>query len=1010
MNARIIIMLFFPFFAIAQAPQKINFQSILRNSSGEIVANKAVNLRISLLAVSANGSNVFSETHAKTTDASGLISIQIGMGTLISGVFNNINWGNQAHFIKLEADFNGGSNYVVLGTQELMSVPYALYAGKTDTSVLNLTGRLATKLNVADTAFLSDRIDAKLNKTDTSLLNLVNRFSSKVNIADTSDMLNPYLRKADVIVSVETDPVFNSSLAKGITGIDTAYWNRKLNTADTASMLTNYRTGLNNKLDILDTTILSNRINTKLNISDFPLGTTLGNMQYWNGNNWVNLAPGLPGQVISMSSTGIPSWSGAAYPTLTTSPVSSITSTSVIVGGDISSDGGASVSARGLVYRTTSNPTLSNTVLTIGSGTGSFSGSITGLTPNTAYYVRAYATNSAGTGYGNEISFQTLPVAVPTLVTTDASGNTQTTVTSGGTISNDGGATVTERGIVYGTSANPTTSDTKVSSGSGTGSFSVNVTALTPNTTYYIRSYAINSAGTGYGNNITFQTTVPSVPSLTTRELLNITNTTATGGGSITNDGGSSITSKGICWSTSPNPTTADSKSTDGTGTATFTSFITGLSANVTYYVRAYAINSTGTGYGNQQTFTASSTSNTLPVVASISVTGLTTVQATFNAEVNSQGGGTVTERGAVWNISMIGNPTVNSNRVPSGAGTGVYSATLTGLSGGSNYFVRAYAINNFGISYGVEIPFTTLFGLATLTTNNVIAQSITASSGGNITDNGGSTVTASGVVWGTSPNPTISNSKTTDGSGTGSFVSNLTALSPSTTYYVRAYATNSTGTAYGNEQTFTTTATSPTVTDIDGNTYNTVQIGNQVWMSENLKTSRYRNGGSIPYVVGNADWQALTTGAWSNYAHDAANDPVYGKLYNWYTTLGDTLCPTGWGVPTDDEWTTLTTYLGGESVAGGKMKSIGTAYWNSPNTGATNESGFSALPGGYRDSDGSFYNIRGFAVFRSATEYCNLCFAWVRGLYNNDGYVGRIFTIDIGNKSVGASVRCLRD
>jgi hypothetical protein len=542
MNARIIIMLFFPFFAFAQAPQKINFQSILRNSSGEIVANKAVNLRISLLAVSANGSNVFTETHAKTTDASGLISIQIGMGTLVSGVFNSINWGNQAHFIKLEADFNGGSNYVVLGTQELMSVPYALYAGKTDTSVLNLTSRFSTKLNV----------------------------------------------------------------------------------------------------------------------TDFPLGTTTGNIQYWNGTTWVNLAPGLPGQVISMSSTGIPFWSGAAYSTLTTSSISSVTSTSVNSGGNITSDGGAAVSARGLVYATTSNPTLSNTILIIGSGTGSFSGTLTGLTPNTTYYIRAYATNSAGTGYGNEISFQTLPVAVPTLVTTDASGITQTTVTSGGTISNDGGANVTERGIVYGTSTNPTTSNTKVTSGSGTGSFSVNVTALTPNTTYYIRSYAINSAGTGYGNNITFQTTVPAVPSLTTRELLNITNTTATGGGSITNDGGSSITAKGICWGTSPNPTISDSKTTDGTGTTTFTSFITGLSASVTYYVRAYATNSTGTGYGNQQTFTTSSTSNTLPVVTSTSVTGLTTIQATFNAEVNSQGGGTVTERGAVWNTS--GNPTVNSD------------------------------------------------------------------------------------------------------------------------------------------------------------------------------------------------------------------------------------------------------------------------------------------------------------------------------------------------------------
>jgi uncharacterized protein (TIGR02145 family) len=753
-------------------------------------------------------------------------------------------------------------------------------------------------------------------------------------------------------------------------------------------MLSNYKNGLN----------------LKLNITDFPQGTILGNTMYWDGTNWVNLAPGLPGQVISMSSTGIPSWYGAAYPTLTTSSVSSITSTSVNIGGNISADGGASVSARGLVYGTVSNPTLSNTVLTIGSGTGGFSGTISGLMPNTTYYIRAYATNSSGTGYGNAVTFQTLPIAVPTLITTDASGITQTTVTTGGTISNDGGATITERGIVYGTSTNPTTSNTKVSSGSGTGSFSVNVTSLTPNTTYFIRSYAINSAGTGYGNNITFQTTVPSVPSLTTRELLNITNSTATGGGSITNDGGSSITAKGICWSTSPNPTISDSKTTDGTGTTTFTSFITGLSASVTYYVRSYATNSTGTGYGNQQTFTTSSTSNTLPIVTSTSVTRLTTVEATFNAEVNSQGGGTVTERGAVWNTG--GNPTVNSNRVPSGSGTGVYTATITGLSLNSNYYVRAYAINNFGISYGVEIPYTNLPALATLTTNNVIAQSFTASSGGNITDDGGSTVTARGVVWSTSQNPSISDSKTTDGSGTGSYVSNFTALSPGTTYYVRAYATNITGTAYGNQQTFSAIALPPPVTDIDGNTYNTVQIGTQVWMSENLKTSRYRNGGSIPYVVGNTDWQALTTGAWSNYNHDAVNDPIYGKLYNWYTTLGDTLCPAGWGVPTDAEWTTLTTYLGGESVAGGKMKSVGTAYWNSPNTGATNESGFSALPGSYRNYDGSFDGIRLDAFFWSATEY-DYNNAWNRSLFFGFGVV---YSSINNTKSVGASVRCLRD
>jgi uncharacterized protein (TIGR02145 family) len=200
-------------------------------------------------------------------------------------------------------------------------------------------------------------------------------------------------------------------------------------------------------------------------------------------------------------------------------------------------------------------------------------------------------------------------------------------------------------------------------------------------------------------------------------------------------------------------------------------------------------------------------------------------------------------------------------------------------------------------------------------------------------------------------------------------------------------------------------------VTDIDGNIYDTVHIGNQVWMSENLKTSRYRNGGLIPNVTDGTVWSNSTTGAWSYNNNDVSNNAIYGKLYNWYTTLGDTLCPTGWGVPTDAEWTILTTYLGGESVAGGKMKSVGTAYWNTPNTGATNESGFSALPGGYRNNfggsfSGSFSNIRIDAFFWSATENVS-SHAWLRNLFNDYGDVDRNHDF---NKSVGASVRCLRD
>jgi uncharacterized protein (TIGR02145 family) len=237
-----------------------------------------------------------------------------------------------------------------------------------------------------------------------------------------------------------------------------------------------------------------------------------------------------------------------------------------------------------------------------------------------------------------------------------------------------------------------------------------------------------------------------------------------------------------------------------------------------------------------------------------------------------------------------------------------------------------------------------------------------------------------------------------------------VTGLTNGTSYTFTVVATNSVGSSVAST---VSSAVIPfflcgtnTVSDIDGNAYNTVLIGTQCWTKENLKTSRYRNGGLIPNVTDGTAWSNLTTGAWSYYNNDVSNNAIYGKLYNWYTTRGDTLCPTGWGVPTDAEWTTLTTYLGGESVAGGKMKTIGTAYWESPNTGAINLSGFSALPGGYRNNfGGSFRDIRRDASFWSATEFDNFN-AWIRSLINDDGNVYRYDDI----KSLGASVRCLRD
>ena len=569
MYARIIIIFFFPIFAIAQAPQKINFQSILRNSSGEVIGNSSVSLKISILSGSINSSSVYSETHAKTTDASGLISLQIGNGTVISGIFANIDWGGASHFIKLEADFSGGSNYVVLGTQELMSVPYALYATKTDTSVLNLTSRLATKLSGTDTVSLSNRINAK---------------------------------------APLANPVFTG----------------------TVSGVTKTMVGLGN----VD------------NSSDLN------------------------------------------------KPVSTATQTALDLKENASNKSDASLGTSTILYPTQNA-------------------------------VKTYVDLQVATGAPD--------------ATSSVKGKIQLAGELGGTASS------------------------------------------------------------------------PTVPGLALKAPIN-------------------------------NPA--------------FTGTVTGVTK-------------------------------------------------------------TMVDLGNVNNTSDLDKP--------------VSTATQTALD---------LKLNRSDFPSGTN-------------TGNILYWNGTGWVNLAPGQNGQALILVNGI--------------------------------PS----------------------WSTLSTTVTVTDIDGNTYNTVQIGNQVWMSENLKTTRYRNGGQIPNVTtDNTAWVNLTTGAWSYYNNDVSNNAIYGKLYNWYTTLGDTLCPTGWGVPTDAEWTTLTTYLGGESVAGGKMKTIGNAYWEGSNTGAINSSGFSVLPGGGRFNGGSFGNISYYAFFWSATEYDGSV-AWFRVLNASDGLAYRSTN---GIKSFGVSVRCLRD
>ena len=275
----------------------------------------------------------------------------------------------------------------------------------------------------------------------------------------------------------------------------------------------------------------------------------------------------------------------------------------------------------------------------------------------------------------------------------------------------------------------------------------------------------------------------------------------------------------------------------------------------------------------------------------------------------------------------------------------------------------------------------------------------------GAVIDDGGADVTERGICWGLSQNPTTSNNKNTCGSGTGSFSCTINGLLVNTQYYLRSYAINSAGIGYGPQITFRTW-NAEVVTDIDGNTYHTVTIGAQVWLVENLKVTKYRNGDQIPEVTDYDQWGLLTSGGYCNYENNQGNGAIYGRLYNWYT-INDSrnIAPDGWRVASDEDWWALSDFLGGEIMAGGKLKEAGLSHWKEPNAGATNETGFSALPGGHRDYAGIFDYIQWGGGWWTSTEG-NPNDAYVRYV----DYGAYDLWRSLEDKRYGRSVRCIKE
>lgn len=765
-----------------------------------------------------------------------------------------------------------------------------------------------------------------------------------------------------------------------------------------------------------------------------------------------------------------------------TTELTSISDKEAYSGATIITGGGYDILSKGVCWSSSPNPTLADNYTLDGAGSVSVSTKISGLTPNSTYYVRAYVTNTEGTFYGNQLSFVTLPPqsliignyewmkfnlnvsvfrngdTIPEAKTADewvAAGNNQTPAWC---YYNNDSVTGTVYGKLYNWYAVndarglapdgwniPTNNDWSTLVTNVGGSTYAGRNLKEAGTAHWSANYGTNSSGftalpggwritdgtfvtlttqgnwwssTVYGSDWAYYLYMTSTllkttqtykvrnfgmsvrclrlmttPTITTLPVTDIYATSASSGGSISSDGGSDVITRGVCWSTSPNPTIENSKTTNGVNVGAFASSITGLTEETTYYVRAYATNSMGTAYGNEVVFATARPVLTTTTVTNIVSTSTATAQS--GGVITDNGGPDIIARGVCWSTSP--NPTTSDNKSIDGTGNGSYASTMTSLNIGATYYVRAYATNNIGTSYGNEISITinlpVIMSVAVTST-----AAIRANSGGNITDDGGNSVTARGVCWSTSPHPTTANYITNNGTGIGSFSSLITGLSLNTTYYIRAYATNAIGTAYGEEYSHFTGES--------------VKIGTQEWKIINLAVDTFRNGDAIYHASTVQQWvDAANNGtpAWCYYDSNSENGAVYGKLYNWYAVNDPRgLAPEGWHVSTNLEWDIMADYLNGPSTAAAKLKETGTTHWQSPNVYATNTTFFTALPGGSRYDNGGYYFIRdvGFWWTTDSSATHPDINGVVKNMISNDDVLGT-YNYPKGD---GMSVRCVKD
>ncbi len=955
--------------AMAQAPEKFTYQAVVRNASNALVANTLVGVRVSILQGGASGSAVYMETQAATTNANGLVTLSIGGGNVQQGTFGNIDWSAGPYFLKTEIDPAGGNNYSVTSTQQLLSVPYALYAKEAGNSfsgdyndLTNTPAIPTVPTNVS--AFANDAgYITGYTETDPT----VPAWAKETNkpTYNYSEIVNtPTIPTVPTNVSAFTNDA-GYITSQDIPAIPTVPTNVSAFTND-AGYITGYTE--------TDPTVpawakeANKPAYDYTEIANTPAIPTVPT----NVSAFTNDAGYLTGY--TETDPTVPAWAKETnkptydYSEIANTPVIPTVPTNVSA---FTNDAGY------LTSYTETDPQFNawdksyNDLINTPTNVSAFA--------NDAQYITAEAIPTQVSAFNNDAEYITI-AAVPTQVS--AFENDALYITEG----------------------------------------ELQQTVNVINNTFDSVDNTIDSLR----NRIDELEGHHTPPTVMTTGVADVAYLSATVNGSVVYIGGAPVAAKGFCYDTVMHPTVESNMVNCGSGSGSFSTNLLNLKSSTTYFVRAYATNMWGTNYGDELSFTT--LVEHAPSVEILPASEISYTSFVCSGDVTDSGTYSVTARGFCWSTDP--DPVMTGEHLHVGNGSGTFSAMLANMQPETTFYVRAYAVNAAGVTYSTPITVSTLSPtIPTVSTDTVNGYNECT---GTVLADGNAPVTQRGFCYDTLPSPTLENGVViADGSGLGEFTATLTGLPVGKLYFVRAFATNAKGTAYGNQIHFhASSCDTKTLTDYDGNVYNTVAIGTQCWMKENLKTTHYSDGWPIDYAYEVTNEPSYYYPC-SNNASGTNNVAEFGLLYNRPAVMRNDastsnavpsgvqgICPIGWHVPSYAEWTQLTQYLtlqnqylcDNNTNAIAKSLAASSGWSNSDcnccvgnNQSANNATGFNALPAGFY-----WGNSVGQCGQRASFWTCS--WGYWNFQYCRLSYDDNKLSAEYTDEKTGLSVRCLRD